>query len=985
MARKTDNSSKETIAFISLDNSFIVQAFNHAAQNFFSYTFNKNLNKGISFPDLFNAQSSRIREKLELSIGGNIGNIEIYKPDSEAGLEDFKMLITPVVEENGHFSKLSVSITSFSSLEDMATDERRMLRAIIDNIPDYIFVKDREHRSILVNKKFSENILKNSGSKTVQGQTPMEYFEEEKGKNIIADNEEVMRTGSPVINRPDTVKNKNGEEERVLLTKVPLKNEANEITGLVGIARDITTNYIQEKKKELILNIIQSFGEYPSLKEGMAETLRLLCSQLGYDYGEAYKVSMSKKNLNRTAFWPPGKDLSNKDKYCSYQLGEGLPGMVWESESPVILNQQTGLLRNMLINGKKPLRSAVGFPVIFQDKIVSIICLGSVEENKNIETDYLNEISIQIASIIEGKRSQDQLSDFFQYSLNLIAIVGLDGFVKTVNPSFEYKFGYTQEEILSQPFVDFIHPDDLAKVFHAMNEMEIPDSKFEIRCRKKNGKYLWISWRFSRFFEEENVVYVFGTDITPLKDSNAELATQIQERIKVQDQLRLSEEKYRSLFNVNPLPMWVLDREHLRFLSVNQAAIDLYGYTREEFLQMSVENLWAPNQEKRIKKVVNKNQDDFFKVKVKHMTKNGDFLYVIVKSNPLIFDGIKARVSLVNDVTAMVKAEEKLVYSEKRFKALVQEGSDLISIVDCDFNYKYNSPASNWVFGLEPQAVQGTNFKDYIHREDLPEVSENIIKLKTQKRLQLPSYRIKNAKGEWRWIETIVTNLKDEEAVGGIVMNSRDITDFVEQEKKLIESLKRYDIVSKATTDIITDYDIEKDEITVNEAASEMLGFKPEEIGKNGAWWDDKIHPEDYEHVKELAQKMRKEALKNLTIEYRFRCKDGSYKYILDRSYLLTDGNGEPKRIIGSMQDITALKQHLIAIENHNKRLKEIAWTQSHVVRAPLAKVMGLVDLLLNYKDDLENIDELLQNILNSANELDEIIRKVAVQTEEEL
>ena len=85
------------------------------------------------------------------------------------------------------------------------------------------------------------------------------------------------------------------------------------------------------------------------------------------------------------------------------------------------------------------------------------------------------------------------------------------------------------------------------------------------------------------------------------------------------------------------------------------------------------------------------------------------------------------------------------------------------------------------------------------------------------------------------------------------------------------------------------------------------------------------------------------------------------------------------------MQDITERKKHLIAIEDHNKRLKEIAWTQSHVVRAPLAKVMGLVDLLMNYRNDLDNIEELLENILNSANELDGIIRNIAVQTEKEL
>ncbi|MCG9970405.1 PAS domain S-box protein [Christiangramia crocea] len=983
MNRKTETSNFNGQFFISLNKDFRVLAFNKSSEILFLNFLGSSIQKGTYFPELFNdKQSPDILEKLQSSIGGCIETCDIL---NNSGIGGYRILFTPVMDENAEFSMLSISITPSTEAEDFATREGRMLRAIIDNIPDYIFVKDREHRSVLFNKKFSENILKKNKRNLYRGQTPLDYFEEEKGKEIIADNEEVMRTGNPVINRPDVVITTSGNEERVLLTKVPLKNEDDKISGLVGIARDVTSNYKQEKKRELILNIIKSFGDYSTLKEAMAESLGLLCKELGYDYGEAYKVSMDKNNLIRTAFWPPDQDLSDKDDYCTYEMGEGLPGLVWESKILKVLKLESGLLKNMLVDGKEPLKSAVGFPIMFGNRIVSIICLGSIEEDKKIETEYLKEVSIQIASVIEGKKSQDQLSDFFHYSLNLIAVIGLDGFVKTMNPSFQYKFGYTQNEILSQPFMDFIHPNDLEKVLQAISELSVPDSKFEIRCKKKDGDYLWISWRFSRFFEDENVVYVFGTDITPLKNAYHELSTQILERQKIQNQLQLSEEKYRSLFNVNPLPMWVLDREQLKFLSVNQAAIDLYGYTKEEFLNMKVQDLWAPNQEKRIKKVVNDNHDDFFKVKVKHVTKNGDFLYVIVKSNPLIFDGVKARVSLVNDITAMVKAEEKLVNSEKRFKALVQEGSDLISIVDCNHNYIYNSPASRCVFGLDPDHLKGTNFRDYIHKEDIAVVDANMTKLKTQKRIQLPAYRIRNTNDQWRWIETIVTNLKNEQAVGGIIMNSRDITEFVEQKKKLTDSLQRYDIVSKATSDIITDYDIDKDEVTVNEAASEMLGFLPEEIGRNGAWWDDKIHPDDYESVKKIFRKMKTRRIKNLTAEYRFQCRDGSYKHILDRSYLLTDENNIAKRIIGSMQDITERKQHLIEIENHNKRLKEIAWTQSHVVRAPLAKVMGLVDLLLNYKNDLDNVDELLQNILNSAYELDKIIRQIAVQTEEHL
>ena len=431
--------------------------------------------------------------------------------------------------------------------------------------------------------------------------------------------------------------------------------------------------------------------------------------------------------------------------------------------------------------------------------------------------------------------------------------------------------------------------------------------------------------------------------------------------------------------------MWVLDRKSLKFLKVNQAAIDLYGYSEAEFTQMTVRDLWPSDQEKNIIAEIEGKEDEFFQLKLRHFKKNGELIHVNVNSNPLEFDGIPARVSLIKDVTARIAAEELLYQSEQRFKALVQEGSDLISIVDSEYNYEYNSPASNSVFGLKPTELTGSNFFDYIHEDDKQEVNRHLKSLESQKRVQLPSYRVKGPNTEWRWIETIVTRLEDEPAIGGIVMNSRDITEFVEQEKELLESLKRYDIVAKATSDIITDYNIERDEIKVSDAASNVFGYEIDQDLYPGSWWEDKIHPDDFDRVKSAAQEMSENKKKTLTIEYRFRSKDGSYKYILDRSYLILDKNNMPKRIIGSMQDITERKNHLIAIENHNKRLKEIAWTQSHVVRAPLAKIMGLVDLLINYKNDVENVEEIFQNILNSANELDTIIREIAVQTEKEL
>ncbi|MGY5851048.1 PAS domain S-box protein [Salegentibacter sp. F14] len=471
-----------------------------------------------------------------------------------------------------------------------------------------------------------------------------------------------------------------------------------------------------------------------------------------------------------------------------------------------------------------------------------------------------------------------------------------------------------------------------------------------------------------------------------LKDeiTSSILAKSIQysrERKRINRQLEESEKKYRNLFDASPLPMWVLDRETLDFLNVNNAAMELYGYSRREFLTMNVRDLWAKG-ETVGEETWSENKDDFFSLKIKHRTKEGKHLYVDVETNPIYFDNRPARVTLATDITAKIEAEEALFHSQQRFKALVQDGSDMISIIDENLQYSYISPSVKNVLDVEPANMEGRNVFDFIHPDDEIRIKKYLKFVGNRKTVQLPSYRYKDGEGKWRWLETIMSDLRDDPAVAGLVANSRDITQFIHQEKVLRESLERYDIVAKATSDLILDYNIESDQLEFNEAISEIFGYSTDKIEFNGKWWDSKIHPDDFGRIKAQEQEMVEKKRKLMHSEYRLKCADGSYKYVLDRSYLLTDSSGNPKRIIGSIQDITDRYNYIKAIEDSNERLREIAWTQSHVVRAPLARIMGLIDLLKNHRDNVENITEILDNILISSKELDKVIRKIANRTE---
>ncbi len=583
------------------------------------------------------------------------------------------------------------------------------------------------------------------------------------------------------------------------------------------------------------------------------------------------------------------------------------------------------------------------------------------------------------------------------------------------------------------------------------------------------------------------------------------------ERKRNLNNLRKSEEKYKSIFTFHPLPMWVVDAASCRFLDVNAAAIKHYGYCREEFLTMFIWDIKPPAEqgefEERIKKLYHK-EDDFEQV-CTHHNKNGETILMEVQSHEIILNEKKARLELGIDITEKYKAERALKLSEQRFRALVQNGNDLIVILDMEGRFLYVSSSTYHVLGSPAESYIGKNIYEYLHPDDEQQLKQHFHLLKAQQKVYMPPFRLINAKGNWRWLESVLTNLVEDPAVGGIVANARDVTERVEYENNLRESVARYNIVAKATSDTIWDWNLETGQVLWNRGITEVFGYSEAEIESNAAWWEKRLHAEDAEAILSKLNDHIKNKVINWEEEYRFCSTEGTYKYVLDKGFLVVDKQGKPVRMLGAMQDITQRKHeeehlrllesvitnstdsvmitcptpngetgilyvneafekmtgyskeevlgksprflhgtnsnnaeldylkktvflgqpcaieilskrkngeaywvqinvapvknakniitHFIAIErditeqknyihameHQNLKLREIAWMQSHIVRAPLARIMGLIEYLQNQSHDRHFDTETLGYIYTSANELDHLLRAIVEKTEQ--
>ncbi len=200
----------------------------------------------------------------------------------------------------------------------------------------------------------------------------------------------------------------------------------------------------------------------------------------------------------------------------------------------------------------------------------------------------LNDISARI-------RAEEQHDRFFNLSLDLFCIASTDGHFKSVNPAFTRILGWSEEELLSRPLFDFVHPDDIPATRHELQRLAHNDSStlgFENRHRCKDGSWRWLSWK--ALPQPGQLLFATARDMTEqhraarqLTELNAELQRRIDERSQALTALEAKKEEIRAVLD-HLLECVITIDCHGIVRGVNPAIEPLLGYTPEELLGRNV-------------------------------------------------------------------------------------------------------------------------------------------------------------------------------------------------------------------------------------------------------------------------------------------------------------------------------------------------------------------------------------------------------------
>lgn len=462
------------------------------------------------------------------------------------------------------------------------------------------------------------------------------------------------------------------------------------------------------------------------------------------------------------------------------------------------------------------------------------------------------------------------------------------------------------------------------------------------------------------------------------------------ERKRINNELKQSEEKYRNLFYSSPTPTWIYDPDTFFFLDVNAAASRHYGYSREEFLAMTIYDIRPEKDRERVREVVNLNRhtQNYFEGIFEHYKKNGELIQVNILSNSVIFSGKSARLVVSNDITEKLKAEIQIKEINDRYNLVSKATSDAIWDYKFDNKIYVAGTGFKYLFGypIVNTSVDKIEWEKKIHPDDKKMVLkklENFINDPTQKQIQY-DYRFLKSNGVYAYVTDRLFIIRENGVPVRITGAMNDITKRKEEEHhlKLLESI----ITNTNEAAMITEAG-SLDEpgpkiIYVNKALVKMTGYTEKEIlGRSPRMFQGE--ESDREELYKMKWALRKDqSYSSEIINY---TKSGRPYWASIDIAPVTDVTGKVSHFIAIQRDITNRKlqeqerEKLISeLIQNNKDLRQFSYITSHNLRGPIANLLGLTNLLDLYKVKDATLSKIMDGIKKAAKNFDETIKDLS-------
>ena len=547
------------------------------------------------------------------------------------------------------------------------------------------------------------------------------------------------------------------------------------------------------------------------------------------------------------------------------------------------------------------------------------------------------------------RESEEQFRTLVENINDVLYILDLQGNITYISPVLERVSQYRTEEIIGKNFIEFIHPDDLPELIESYNRTIQGDLEpSEFRILDRDGSVRHVRTSSHPIMEGGEVVGLTA------------LMTDITERKRAEEALQESEERFRRLSDSAEEGIAIHDRGII--IEANDALARMFGYEPHELIGLNAEELATPESWKTILKNI---ATDFEKpYEGIGVRKDGTTFYCQLIGKSCQYSGKTLRVATFIDITDRKLVEEALRESEKRYRQLVENASDIIYLTDDTGHITLANPVALGTMGYSEDEMMGKHYLDFI-RKDYRRDAERFYGRQFVKAIQNTYYEFPAIKKDGReiWLGQNVQLAKEEDRIVGFQAVARDITQRKLAEIALQETEERYKGLFERSFDAIFLHDFEGNFLDANAIALNMLGYDKEDIPSLN--FSSLLSEDQLPIAIEALREVLKTGIQKFTNEFKLKKKDGGYVWVETRASLLYR-NEKPFAIQGLARDITERKINEEKI-NASLREKEILLKEIH---HRVKNNLQIIKSLLNLQSRKIQDEKLLRLFSDSQNRI---------------
>jgi PAS domain S-box-containing protein len=526
------------------------------------------------------------------------------------------------------------------------------------------------------------------------------------------------------------------------------------------------------------------------------------------------------------------------------------------------------------------------------------------------------------------KQSERRFRNYFEQGLIGMAVTSVDKRWLEVNDRLCEMLGYRREELVQTNWAALTHPDDVEpnlRFFNALMAGEIEHFTLNKRYVKKDGSIVHATIYTRAFRKDDGTI-----------DHIVTLIDDITARKQAEEALRRSQATLEAFFSASTAILNIVD-DDFRYIKTDGLTPTYFGLDSQSIVGKSVREL-APEFVREygpmLRQIIETGEPVHnVEVKGRAPSRPGEMVYWRASYFPVpLPDGRRGRGTVAVEITDMKRAEEALRQSEAKYRMLVETSPDTVVLADLRGNFTFVSHGILELHGSEDLGeFIGRHPVDFIVQEDHQRFLANFRRTVEEGVTRNIEYTFIRKDGTQFPGEVSAVVIRDSagkpESLMALV---KDVTERKRTTEALRASEERYELAVRGAGVGIWDYDVRTGKVYYSPRWKMLFGFDENEIGDSLEDWAKLLHPDERDWVLKFQEDFLAGTSPTVTVEYRLRHKDGSYRWIVAHGLAVRDEQGKACRLVGSHGDITDRKRAEEALEREHRTLKHLLQSSDH-------------------------------------------------------